>query len=38
MRVEDVAEVAITMAALPPDVLFLEAVVLPHHMPYLGRG
>ena len=38
MRVEDLAEVAVTMAALPPDVQFLEAVVLPRMMPYLGRG
>ena len=38
MRVEDLAEVAVTMAALPPDVQFLEAVVLPRMMPYLGWG
>ncbi|QDU93379.1 SDR family NAD(P)-dependent oxidoreductase [Lignipirellula cremea] len=35
---EDIAEVALTMAALPPHCEMLEAVVLPHRQAYVGRG
>lgn len=38
MQVEDVAEVAVTMAALPDTINFFESVVLPIKMPLLGRG
>lgn len=38
MSPEDVARVAVTMMALPPEVNFYEAVVLPLTMPMLGRG
>ncbi len=38
MRVDDVGMVAVTMAALPPDVNLYHAIVLPLGMPYLGRG
>jgi len=38
IRMEDVAEIARTMAALPPDVEMLEALVLPRDQPFLGRG
>ena len=38
MGVDDIGMVAVTMAALPPDVNLYEAIVLPLGMPYLGRG
>lgn len=38
MQPEDVAEVAVTMVALPDAVNFLESVVLPVKMPLIGRG
>ena len=38
IRVEDIAEVALLMAALPPNVEMLEAIVLPHQQEYVGRG
>jgi NAD(P)-dependent dehydrogenase (short-subunit alcohol dehydrogenase family) len=38
MSVESIAEVAVTMAALPPHVNMLEAIVLPAEQVYLGRG
>jgi NAD(P)-dependent dehydrogenase (short-subunit alcohol dehydrogenase family) len=38
MAVADLARVAVLMAALPPDLNLLESVVLPVHMPFLGRG
>jgi NAD(P)-dependent dehydrogenase (short-subunit alcohol dehydrogenase family) len=38
MQIEDWAQVAVTMAALPPHVNLLEAIVLPREQPYLGRG
>ena len=38
MGVEAVAQVAVTMAALPPDVQLLEATVLPLQQPFIGRG
>jgi NAD(P)-dependent dehydrogenase (short-subunit alcohol dehydrogenase family) len=38
MRIEDWAELAVTMAALPPHVNLLEAIVLPREQPYIGRG
>jgi NAD(P)-dependent dehydrogenase (short-subunit alcohol dehydrogenase family) len=38
MSTESIAEVAVTMAALPPHVNMLEAIVLPTEQVYLGRG
>ncbi len=38
MGVEAVAQVAVTRAALPPDVQMLEATVLPLGQPFIGRG
>ncbi len=38
MSVEDVAQVALLMAALPPHVEMLEAKVLPRDQLYVGRG
>jgi NAD(P)-dependent dehydrogenase (short-subunit alcohol dehydrogenase family) len=38
MKIEDWAQTVVTMAALPPHVNLLEAVVLPVEQPYLGRG
>jgi len=38
MPVERVAEILVMMAALPPDMSFLDATVLPIGMPFLGRG
>ena len=38
MTQEDIASVALTMAALPPHVNMLEAIVLPVDQEYLGRG
>lgn len=38
MQIEDWAQAAVTMAALPPHVNLLEAIVLPLEQPYLGRG
>lgn len=38
MNVADIAEAALTMAALPAHVNMLEAVVLPVNQPFLGRG
>jgi NAD(P)-dependent dehydrogenase (short-subunit alcohol dehydrogenase family) len=38
MAPEDVAEVALLMATLPPHVEMLEAIVLPHRQLYVGRG
>jgi NAD(P)-dependent dehydrogenase (short-subunit alcohol dehydrogenase family) len=38
ISVTDVAEVALLMAALPPHVEMLEAIVLPHQQAYVGRG
>jgi len=34
----DIAEVALTMASLPPHCEMLEAIVLPHTQDYIGRG
>ena len=36
--VEQIAEVALLMATLPPEVELLEAIVLPHRQSYVGRG
>lgn len=36
--VDDIAEVALLMATLPPHVEMLEAIVLPHQQKYIGRG
>jgi NAD(P)-dependent dehydrogenase (short-subunit alcohol dehydrogenase family) len=38
MPAEELARVAVLMAALPPGINFLEGVVLPVTMPFLGRG
>jgi NAD(P)-dependent dehydrogenase (short-subunit alcohol dehydrogenase family) len=38
MSVESIAEVALLMATLPPEVEMLEAIVLPHQQLYVGRG
>jgi NAD(P)-dependent dehydrogenase (short-subunit alcohol dehydrogenase family) len=38
MAPDEVAEVAVLMAALPPHVEMLEAIVLPHEQLYVGRG
>ena len=38
MEPRDIAEVALLMATLPPHVEMLEAIVLPHEQPYVGRG
>lgn len=38
MEVEDVAQVAVLMACLPPKVNMLSATVLPLEQEYLGRG
>ncbi|HWB09581.1 MAG TPA: SDR family oxidoreductase [Pirellulales bacterium] len=38
MTSDEVAEVAVLMAALPPHVEMLEAIVLPHEQLYVGRG
>ena len=38
MSVETIAQAALAMVTVPPDVNFLEAVVLPRDQEYLGRG
>ena len=38
MEAEDLAQVAVLMAKLPPEVNMLETLVLPRTMPFLGRG
>jgi NAD(P)-dependent dehydrogenase (short-subunit alcohol dehydrogenase family) len=38
IAVADIAEVALLMAILPPNVEMLEATVLPHEQKYVGRG
>lgn len=38
MQASDLAEAAITMAALPANISMLEAIVLPVGQPYIGRG
>ena len=38
MTPDDIAEVALLMATLPPHVEMLEAIVLPHRQMYVGRG
>jgi NADP-dependent 3-hydroxy acid dehydrogenase YdfG len=38
MTPQDIAEVALVMATLPPHVEMLEAIVLPHTQMYVGRG
>lgn len=38
MSVSDIAQAALAMAALPPEVNMLEAVVLPLKQAFLGRG
>ena len=38
MSVDEIAEVAVLMASLPPHVEMLEAIVLPRDQLYVGRG
>jgi NAD(P)-dependent dehydrogenase (short-subunit alcohol dehydrogenase family) len=38
MSVDSIAQAALAMLQLPPDVNFLEAIVLPRDQAYLGRG
>lgn len=38
MSPDDLARVAVTIAALPPEVNMLESTVLPVSMPFVGRG
>lgn len=38
MSTETIAQAAVAMVTLPPDVNFLEAIVLPRDQLYLGRG
>lgn len=38
MEMETIAQAAVAMLTLPPDVNFLEAIVLPKDQVYLGRG
>jgi len=38
MSIETIAQAALAMLTLPPDVNFLEAIVLPKDQDYLGRG
>ena len=38
IRIEDLAQVALLMATLPPDAVMLEAIVMPHQQLYIGRG
>lgn len=38
MQPEELAEAAITMAALPAHISMLEAIVMPVTQPYIGRG
>ncbi len=38
MTVDDVAQLALLMAILPPNVNLLEATILPVTQPYIGRG
>jgi NAD(P)-dependent dehydrogenase (short-subunit alcohol dehydrogenase family) len=38
MSPDDLARVAVTIAALPPELNMLESIVLPVSMPFVGRG
>jgi NAD(P)-dependent dehydrogenase (short-subunit alcohol dehydrogenase family) len=38
MRAEELAQAAVLMAALPPGVIVLEAIVMPTEQLYIGRG
>ncbi len=38
MSVDSIAQAALVMLTLPPDVNFLEAIVLPRDQAYIGRG
>lgn len=38
MTAQELAEVAVQMAAMPPHINFLEAIVLPTTQDYIGRG
>jgi len=38
MSPDDLARVAVTIAALPPEINLLESLVLPVSMPFVGRG
>lgn len=38
MSTDDLARLAVTVAAMPPGINLLESIVLPVSMPFLGRG
>jgi NAD(P)-dependent dehydrogenase (short-subunit alcohol dehydrogenase family) len=38
MSIDEISEVAVLMATLPPHVEMLESIVLPHRQMYVGRG
>jgi hypothetical protein len=38
MDIDSIAQAALAMVTLPPDINFLEAIVLPREQVYLGRG
>ena len=38
MQPQQIAQMVMTIAAMPDDVLVLESIMLPLHMPFLGRG
>ncbi|HUG94095.1 MAG TPA: SDR family NAD(P)-dependent oxidoreductase [Planctomycetaceae bacterium] len=38
MDIDTIAQAALAMVTVPPDVTFLEAIVLPREQAYLGRG
>ena len=38
MSVEAISRAAFTMLTMPPEVNFLEAIVLPNEQLYVGRG
>ncbi|MDX2033346.1 MAG: SDR family oxidoreductase [Blastocatellia bacterium] len=38
MKIEDWVDAAVAMAAMPPNINLLEAIILPIDQPYLGRG
>ena len=38
MAPDDLARIAVTIAALPAEVNMLETIVLPVSMPFVGRG
>ena len=38
MSTEEFAEIAVTVASLPPHMTMLESIVLPINQKYVGRG